>query len=129
MGEPRSAAEERRESRLYTDSASDRLSMTASGALPPRSSTVRRSRAPRSTTGAGGGGHSEKPSRESSEWAQELEGERTGWRKGGGEGDGEQGKPRDEGRFKTHKKWESGGKCEALGTGHQEELRRYNTNL
>lgn len=47
--------------------------MTASGALRSRSSTARRSRAPRSTTGTGGGGHSEKPSRDISDWAHELE--------------------------------------------------------
>lgn len=55
--------------------------MTASGALRSLSSTVNRSRAPRSTTGTGGGGHSEKPSRDISDWAHELkERRRTGWR-------------------------------------------------
>lgn len=47
--------------------------MTARGALRSLSSTARRSRAPRSTTGTGGGGHSEKPSRDISDWAHELE--------------------------------------------------------
>lgn len=47
--------------------------MTASGALRSLSSTVRRSRAPRSTTGTGGGADSEKPSRDISDWAQELQ--------------------------------------------------------
>lgn len=73
IGEPLSAAEERRESRLYRDSASERLSMMASGALRSLSSTARRSRAPRSTTGTGGGGHSAKPSKDISDWAHELE--------------------------------------------------------
>lgn len=55
--------------------------MTASGALRSLSSTARRSRAPRNTTGTGGGGHSEKPSRDISDWAHELEERRrTGWR-------------------------------------------------
>lgn len=52
--------------------------MTASGALRSLSSTARRSRAPRSTTGTGGGGHSEKPSRDISDWAHELEEEKSG---------------------------------------------------
>lgn len=81
IGEPLSAAEERRESRLYRDSASERLSMMANGALRSLSSTARRSRAPRSTTGTGGGGHSEKPSKDISDWAHELEERRRrGWR-------------------------------------------------
>lgn len=55
--------------------------MTASGAFRSLSSTARRSLAPRSTTGTGGGGHSEKPSRDISDWAHELEERRrVGWR-------------------------------------------------
>lgn len=76
IGEPLSAAEERRESKLYRDSASERDSMMANGALRSLSSTASRSRAPRSTTGTGGGGHSEKPSKDISDWAHELEGRR-----------------------------------------------------
>lgn len=61
--------------------------MTASGALRSLSSTARRSRAPRSTTGTGGGGHSEKPSRDISDWAHELEERRRrGWRVVAGKG-------------------------------------------
>lgn len=55
--------------------------MMANGALRSRSSTARRSRAPRSTTGTGGGGHSENPSKDISDWAHELEERRRrGWR-------------------------------------------------
>lgn len=65
--------------------------MTASGALRSLSSTARRSRAPRNTTGTGGGGHSEKPSRDISDWAHELEERRRrGWRVMAGKG-GEKG--------------------------------------
>lgn len=55
--------------------------MMANGALRSLSSTASRSRAPRSTTGTGGGGHSEKPSKDISDWAHELEERRRrGWR-------------------------------------------------
>lgn len=69
--------------------------MTASGALRSLSSTVSRSRAPRSTTGTGGGGHSEKPSKDISDWAHELQERRKmGWRvmtgRGGERGSKEQ---------------------------------------
>lgn len=61
--------------------------MTASGAFRSLSSTARRSRAPRNTIGTGGGGHSEKPSRDISDWAQELEErKRVGWRTMTGKG-------------------------------------------
>lgn len=75
--------------------------MTASGALRSLSSTASRSRAPRSTTGTGGGGHSEKPSRDISDWAHELEeSRRRGWRAVTGKG-GERGSKTQDRR----KKW------------------------
>lgn len=74
--------------------------MTASGALRSLSSTARRSRAPRSTTGTGGGGHSEKPSSDISDWAHELEERRrTGWKVVTGKG-GEKGSKTQDGSEK-----------------------------